>query len=86
MGSHGLTVRLAEGSEPGTQRITFRAGATWIATFHTCGDTVGIAVVRRGMEAEEPTLRPRVAAILHAQQAFERLLDLLANGEVVSGR
>ena len=83
MDSHGLTVRLARGSEPGTQRITFRAGATWIATFHTCGDTVGVAVMRRGLEAKEPTLRPRVAAILSAQQAFEQILERLANGELV---
>ncbi|HNX49863.1 MAG TPA: hypothetical protein PLS53_01315 [Thermoanaerobaculaceae bacterium] len=81
MDNHGLTVRLAEGSEPGTTRVTFSHGAIWIATFHTCGETVGIAVMRRGSEAEEPVLRPRVAAIVRADQAFKQTLHRLANGQ-----
>lgn len=83
MDSHRLTVRLAEGSEPGTQRVTFFLGASWVATFHICGETVGIAVMRRGLEAEEAVLRPRVAAIIQAHQAFDETLQRLANGPMV---
>lgn len=83
MDNHHLTARLAKGREPGTQRVTFFAGASWIATFHICGETVGIVVMRRGLEVEELVLRPRVAAIIQAHQAFDAMLQRLANGVVV---
>ena len=83
MDSDRFTVRLAEGNEPGTQRVTFFLGASWIATFHICGETVGIAVMRRDLESEEPVLRPRVAAIVRAHQAFDHMLQRLANGQTV---
>ncbi|MBP7797377.1 MAG: hypothetical protein KA072_01985 [Thermoanaerobaculaceae bacterium] len=83
MDTQDLTVRLAQGSEPGTQRVSLFRRAYWIATFHTCGETIGIAVIRRGLEAEEPVLRSRVAAIVKADQAYRQTLRRLANGEAV---
>lgn len=80
MDTRHYTVRLAEGNEPGTQRVTFFLGASWVATFHVCGETVGLAVLRRGLEHEEAFLRPRVAAIVEAHRAFDELAQRLANG------
>lgn len=80
MDTHGLTVRLVSGHEPGTVRVVFLDGTTWIATFHTCGETVGIAVVRPGSEAREPALRRRAEAVVKAALAFKRKLTRLANG------
>ncbi len=79
MDSDRLTVRLAEGSEPGTTRVTFHQDATWIATFHTCGDTVGIAVMRPGHEGAETLLRQRVPQVLRAHRASRDALAALAN-------
>ncbi len=76
----GFTVRLKHGSVFGTLRVTFLWGSTWIATFHTCGDTVGPAVTRRGHEGAEEILRPRVPAILHAYRTFLSASTHLANG------
>jgi len=77
-----LTVRIADGSEPGTQRITFFLGGSWVGTFHVCGETVGIAVMRRDYELEESMLRPRVAAIVRAYQAFDVTIQRIANGHM----
>jgi len=80
MDTRHYTVRLAEGNEPGAQRVTFFLGASWVATFHVCGETVGLAVMRRDVECEEALLRPRVAAIVEAHRAFDELAQRLANG------
>jgi len=82
MDTHDLTVRLEPGRVPGTQRVVFLAGATWVATFHTCGETVGIAVVRPGSEAREPALRRCAEAVVKAALAFKRKLTRLANGRL----
>lgn len=84
MDTQTITVRLAEGSEPGTHRVSLFRRTYWIATFHTCGETIGIAIMRRGLEAEEPVLRSRVAAIVKANQAYRQTLRRLANGDAVS--
>ncbi|MEO6325932.1 MAG: hypothetical protein ABIT01_01320 [Thermoanaerobaculia bacterium] len=75
----GFTVRLTDGRVPGTIRVTFFWGSTWITTFHTCGDTIGPGVVRRGHEEAELRLRPRVAVVLAVHRAYLRTLERLAN-------
>ncbi|MEO6324960.1 MAG: hypothetical protein ABIT01_19355 [Thermoanaerobaculia bacterium] len=77
--STGFTVELRPGNVPGTTRVLFSWGSTWIATFHTCGETIGAPALRRGHDTAASVLTPRVVPILRTAMTFARHLNNLAN-------